>query len=237
MADSILSLDPFSNKKTDPKPSVMGLMDDWRDDFETEQSLESNQTQIPEIFQKAFIDAPASLLDPTVKGVESGIKDTRDALGSLLSDIVGEYKPFSAKGSIDFQNKPKSEEEIKKREVFQYQKSFYASFEEAKRVDEKFDREQAVSDMVRLEVAGMSVMEKNKMEGLNLDLDNKHTDNAYHIHNIKMKKREQIKAMQRQKQDQDIAASKPKIVADFNAAAEGGMGRGSHRMSQASGGE
>ena len=195
---------PFTSQ-SDHKPVLFGRMGFFDDDFEKEGSTSS--FKIPDTIADAFADAPKFLLDPT----KDLSKETYAAVGELFKDIF-------AKGSIDFQ-KPKDPAEENKNQEAAFKRNFYQNLESTRKDSERSNIDRGMNETARLMVSAMPTEEKNKTLKLNPDLDRKYTNNSYHIHTLRQIKLNELKTMQQQKQDQQIAASSKKgnLLSNMNA--------------------
>ncbi len=181
---------------------VMGLMDDGREDFfETEQSLSSSP--IPDVIQKAFLDIPTIILDPT-----------KDALGDLFVDFLGIKSDTEwGKNGKNLQIGGKSEINFNKQSSYkekweaEYKRGWTQSLNQDIKNVHHQTQEQAIEDLVRLEIGAMPTEEKNKSLHLSLDLDEKYISDPYHINALRVKKIEEIKATLQKKQDQEITST------------------------------
>ena len=203
--DLFPSLNPFASKSDDedkpksffnPIGGRLGFFDDNEDIFEKESS------------PNPFTSVPDALKETTV----------------ILTDLAKEA--FPVRGSISFQEKPSTSADAKadkeKQQEAYRKKDFYQTMQVNSKNLEQNKMEQAMADLARMEVAGMSSTEKNMIEGLNANLKAEYTNNPYHINNIRRKKLEQIKQAKRQKEQQEIvAASRGKSLVNNLDAQEG----------------
>lgn len=201
---------------------IMGLMDDGREGtFETEQSLSSSNSipVIPDVIQKAF----------EIGALETGFQDTKDALGDLFTDILGIKSNPEKKSGNNLQIGGKSEINFNKQEDFkakweaEYKRGWSQRLDQDLKNVRQKTQEEAIEDLVRLEVGAMSADEKNKSLHLSLDLDEKYISNPYHIHALKIKKLEEIKAALEKKEEQDVAGASGKSNLLLNLGAHEGQ--------------
>jgi len=204
--DLLGGLNPFANKSDDDKPKRVvdpiggsfGFFDE--DSFEKE-SIPNPFAGLTDSINKAF-DNSSNVLNP----IFGDVKETTSILTDLLKEV------FPVKGTLNFQEKKPfssaqaSVDKEKQQEAYR-KKDFYQQMEANRRGVESQKMTQAMEDLARMEVAGMSAVEKNMMEGLNADLKAEYTNNPYHINNIRRKKLEQIKQAKRQQIAQSIAAT------------------------------
>lgn len=197
--------------------SPIGGMMGGFEDFETEraQSSPSNNNQSnntnnsgTSLLNNAFLSAPADLLTPAGGAVVDLAKSSTDAFIDLGKTIFGlgekTDQKFSSKGSIDnFQNP--TPEQNKKNQEAQIKRTFYSAIEEDRRNVRVAKSEKAMQDAVRLEVAAMSVTDKLDTLHLNLDLDEKHINDPYHINELRRKKLAQLKKAKEEQLSQDMA--------------------------------
>jgi hypothetical protein len=149
---------------------------------------------VPDAIEKTF-EFSSNIINP----IADGVKETTGAIKELV------------KGSITFQEvkqQPKGNpEKEKKLQEGAIKRDFFQRLEAGRRQAQYSKSQQAMEDLARMEVAGMSAVEKNMMEGLNADLKAEYTNNPYHINNIRNKKLEQIKAAKKQQQAASMAAA------------------------------
>ncbi len=198
------------NSTTQRRMPLGGMIGGF-DDFETEKPSgsssqnTSNSNPLSNPFANAFLSAPADLLNPIGKVGADLAKESVGAiaeLGKSIFNIGGEgEKKFSAKGSIDNFQKP-NEEQAKKNQEAQLKRVFYSQMEESKRNVQMNQMQHTMEEAARFEVAAMSTDEKLDTLHLNLDLDEKHIKDPYHINELRRKKLEQIK---KTKREQDAA--------------------------------
>ena len=203
--DLLGGLNPFASKSDDDKPKRVidpiggsfGFFDE--DSFEKE-STPNPFAGLTDSIDKAF-DNSSNVLNP----IFVDVKETTGILTDLLKEA------FPVKGTLNFQEKkqqPQENPEHQKKQQEAYRKKdFYNQMEANRRGVESQKMTQAMEDLARMEVAGMSAVEKNMMEGLNADLKAEYTNNPYHINNIRRKKLEQIKQAKKQQQAQSMAAA------------------------------
>ncbi len=165
------------------------------------------------------------------------VKSVTGALDGLFDSITGKPEKKSLGSLFGFDKPRPKEASEKEQKEAAHKRIFFSSMEEAQNRFQRAEQSAKINLMARLDVAGMPTTQKNKDLHLSLDLDEKHTNDLHHGIQLLNKRIEQIRQAEENKQKEDMASIGPNIVADFNAAAEGGMGKGSHRMSQASGGE
>lgn len=181
-----------------------GFFDEEEEKFERESTPTTSNpfAKVPDFLDKTF-DNSSNILNPLV----GDVKETGGALTDLLKEA------FPVKGTLNFQEKKPqqsasaeaSADNAKQQEAYR-KREFYQKMEANRKDVENQKMTQAMEDLARMEVAGMSATEKNVIEGLNADLKAEYTNNPYHINNIRRKKLDQIKQAKRQQQSQEIAA-------------------------------
>ncbi len=197
--DNNSKLDPFVSPKPQQVTPLGGMIGGF-DDFETESSHNS-QSNNSNLLTNAFLSAPADFLTPIGKVGGDLAKDSADAILDLGKEI---FSGFTSKGSIDNFQKPNPEQAQKQQEA-QIKRNFYAQMEDSRRNVRSLNTQQAMENAARFEVASMSVGEKLDALHLNMDLDEKHINDPYHINELRRKKLEQLKEAKRQQESQQLA--------------------------------
>lgn len=183
-------------KNVIPVGGKFGFFDEMEESFEKEPAP-NPFAGVPDAIEKTF-EFSSNIINP----VADGIKETTGAIRELV------------KGSVIFQEVKRepqgNPDKEKKQQEAAFKRDFFQRMEANRRESQYSKTEQAMEDLARMEVAGMSAVEKNMMEGLNADLKAEYTNNPYHINNIRNKKLEQIKAAKKQQQAASMAAASGK---------------------------
>ncbi|MDP3973905.1 MAG: hypothetical protein Q8P92_03660 [Candidatus Daviesbacteria bacterium] len=166
------------------------------------------QNQIGGSFENFEIDLPNP--QRVVSAGKTFLGEALSSIGDLIKDDIAgqEQEPgtMPAIGSIEFQNNvAKTPELLEKEQEAQFKRQTFAAQEKTIRDVEGFSRGKIMDELVRAEVAGMNAEERNRNLGFNLDLDERHTNTAYHIQSLRAKKKEQIEAIEIQNQQTDNA--------------------------------
>lgn len=199
-----------------PRRMPLGGMIGGFDDFETEKpsGASSNQSSnnsnpLSNPIANAFLSAPADLLNPIGKLGTDLAKESVGAIAELGKGIFsmgsGEgEKKFSSKGKIDnFQNP--TPEQNKKNQEAQLKRVFYSQMEESRRNVQVTGMQKTIEEAARFEVATMSTEEKLDNLHMNLDLDEKHINDPYHINELRRKRIEMIKKAKREQEAAKLA--------------------------------
>lgn len=158
------------------------------------------------------VDLVASIGKSAIKEGTSLLSDISEL---FKEDVIGQEQkpksPMSASGSLEFpKNVAKSPKLLEKENEARHKRMVYSSIEGAAREARRFAHEKILDEIVRLEVAGMSPEEKNKILHLNVDYDEKHISTPYHLHALREKKKEQLRAVEEQTQQVSETEVNPK---------------------------
>lgn len=186
--DDSNQLDPFSSKPKDNKPNPrlagMGFFDDLE--------LEEIVTNAPAAIAKAGAGIFGDLADLFKGEVMGHVEKTNGKMS------------IGGKTELNFQQQ---EQQIKQKEEASFKKDFYQKLESDRKDLEHQDLKQVMEDLVRLEVGAMAADEKNKTLHLSADFDEKNIRDPYHLHALRMKKLQQIKAALQEQKSEEMAAT------------------------------
>lgn len=208
MADTV-TLQPTSQTREIKRPQEIGGSIEWN----SEEAIDTAQKIITESAQG--LKDVGDLFFSKFLGLKEALPGTYAESASLIKERL----PIGGQTEIRFNNP----EAFKKRQEAEHQRIVYASLEEARKNAQRFTHEEILEAVVRLEVAGMSTEEKNRFLHLSLDLDEKHINDPYHIHALRVKRKEQLRTAQQQKQGQELAATVQSPVANLQEVMEGGL--------------
>lgn len=222
--NDLQTLNPFSTKprenvKVGPQNQVgggMGFLDEWGELIRSPQQIAADGGQ----FIAKGVGAIGELLSETIKETATSVTGSGlDMQASLTFNEAG--------------TKPNNLEEQKEIQDANYKRIVYSRLEESRRNAQRFAHERALDEEARLEVSVMLPEEKMKALHLNTSFDEKNIKDAYHIQELRRKKREQLETSMQSEKTQTIAASAVKV--DLNSTMEGGTGRGTINISSTGG--
>lgn len=206
---------------------------DYKDIQEPFNPAESQGVQGSGTF--AVLNVVENTAEKTVSKLKSAAINTGEVLTygfDLLKNIsgAGEYSPNYQPAETPITEEEQTQE-VEFKFTLESNQNLAASRSIVRQQDEEKTQVRILGDLF-----GASNEELNKFSkksNVNVKTSNK----PYDLWMDRNGFEEQQDEVEQAEEERDLAEVKPEIVADMSAAPEGGMGRGKHKMSMASGGE